>query len=184
MTPKWQPLPEHRLRELAEAGQSKAHAADALGTTVTTVTKWAKTYGIEFRDGRVRRDITPEAVRAIAASGASLLDAATQLGVSHTTALRHARNAGVTFADGRNRDTPHAAKAREARKNPPASLPTLEAKSREITEKRRVKFGVFWVLTSLVSLGLAVLVWLVLPRKNVVVSVDRYMHCKACGADA
>jgi hypothetical protein len=59
--------------------------------------------------------------------------------------------------------------------------PQLKAREHNLTEKKRVKFGLLWVLVSLLSLGLAVLVWLVLPRRNVVVSVDRYVQCERCG---
>ncbi len=58
----------------------------------------------------------------------------------------------------------------------------LKPKENEITEKRRVKFGIFWILISIVSLGFGVLLWLMMPRKNVVVSVDRYMQCQECKA--
>lgn len=68
----------------------------------------------------------------------------------------------------------------------PASCPicggvgTLSAKSVELTEKRRVKFGIFWVLLTLISLGLGLLLYLVMPRKNVVTGVDRFKECSAC----
>jgi hypothetical protein len=50
------------------------------------------------------------------------------------------------------------------------------------TELRRVKFGVFWVLVSLVSFGLGLILYLVFPRKRVEVGVDRYVQCGTCGA--
>ena len=52
-------------------------------------------------------------------------------------------------------------------------------RAQPITEKRRIKFGVLWVLVSLLSIGLAVLVWLVMPRRNVVTG---YVNtCDVCG---
>ena len=57
---------------------------------------------------------------------------------------------------------------------------TLIPKTREITEKRRPKFGVFWVLISLISVGIGFVLWLVMPRRKQVVSVDRYDYCTAC----
>lgn len=57
---------------------------------------------------------------------------------------------------------------------------TLQAREVERTELRRVKFGVFWVLVSLMSLGLGVILYLIFPRKTVVVGTDRFMECGAC----
>jgi hypothetical protein len=61
---------------------------------------------------------------------------------------------------------------------------TLRPKSKEITQKKRVKFGIFWILVSCISLGFGLILWLILPRKNVVVSVDRWVECSNCGARA
>ena len=58
---------------------------------------------------------------------------------------------------------------------------SLTPKSKEITEKRRVKFGIFFILLSLIG-GLGVLLWLITPRKTQVISVDRWNECSACGA--
>lgn len=68
----------------------------------------------------------------------------------------------------------------------PASCPicggvgTLRAKSVELTEKKRVKFGIFWVLITLVSFGLGLVLYLIMPRKTVVTGVDRFMECASC----
>lgn len=59
---------------------------------------------------------------------------------------------------------------------------TLRAKSVELTEKRRVKFGIFWVLITLVSFGLGLVLYLIMPRKSVVTGVDRFMECGSCGS--
>ena len=59
---------------------------------------------------------------------------------------------------------------------------SLHSRQKELTEKRRVKFGVFWVLFSLLTGGLGFLLWLVMPRSKQVISVDRYMECGACRA--
>jgi len=59
---------------------------------------------------------------------------------------------------------------------------SLVARSHEITEKKRIKFGIFWVLISLFSLGLGFILWLIMPRTKQVIGVDRYMQCGACKA--
>lgn len=53
--------------------------------------------------------------------------------------------------------------------------------SRELTVKRRPKFGVFFILMSLVF-GLGLLMWLVWPRHKEVIGVDRWHECRACKA--
>ena len=60
----------------------------------------------------------------------------------------------------------------------PALLPVEHA----ITAKKRVKFGFLMVLLSILTLGGAVLIWLVLPRRTVAIGIDRYLQCDACGA--
>jgi hypothetical protein len=57
---------------------------------------------------------------------------------------------------------------------------TLKSVAKDLTEKRRPKFGIFYVLLTLV-VGLGLILWLIAPRKKVVVSVDRYNECKNCG---
>lgn len=59
---------------------------------------------------------------------------------------------------------------------------TLRAVAAPITVKRRVKFGVFWVLATVLTGGLAFFVWLMMPRYNQQIAVDRYMVCSACGS--
>jgi hypothetical protein len=59
---------------------------------------------------------------------------------------------------------------------------TLVPQSREIKQKQRVKFGVFYVLLTFVF-GLGLILWLVTPRRNRVVSVDRYNRCSNCGVE-
>lgn len=59
----------------------------------------------------------------------------------------------------------------------------LEAKRHDVTVKRRPKFGFFFlILTPLFGLGF--FLWLIWPRHRVVVSVDRYVQCGACGSRA
>lgn len=55
---------------------------------------------------------------------------------------------------------------------------SLQPMTREITDRKRRKLGLFWLLVSLTGIGF--LVWLVLPRKKVVISVDRYVRCTKC----
>lgn len=59
---------------------------------------------------------------------------------------------------------------------------TLAAMTTNITRKRRAKFGVFWILLTLFTAGLGLLLYLIWPRHDEVVSVDRYLQCSACGA--
>ena len=59
---------------------------------------------------------------------------------------------------------------------------TLVPRSRSITTKRRVKFGFTWLLLTLFTGGLAFLAWLVWPRRDQLVAVDRYLQCTTCGA--
>ena len=57
---------------------------------------------------------------------------------------------------------------------------TLRSHQKDLTQKKRVKFGIFWVLISLISLGIGFIVWLIMPRRNEVVGVDRYNECTNC----
>ena len=52
----------------------------------------------------------------------------------------------------------------------------------DITTKKRPKFGVFWVLFADSTGGLGIILWLIWPRHNEVIGVDRYLHCTACNA--
>jgi hypothetical protein len=45
-----------------------------------------------------------------------------------------------------------------------------------------VKFGVTWVILTVLTGGIAFLLWLVWPRRNEPVSVDRYLQCSSCHA--
>lgn len=59
---------------------------------------------------------------------------------------------------------------------------TLRSQQIERTTKTRVKFGVIWVLISLLSLGLGVVLWLIWPRRTEVTGVDRWLECGSCHA--
>ena len=59
---------------------------------------------------------------------------------------------------------------------------TLVAHQENLTAKRRPKFGVFWVLFTIFTGGLALIAYLIWPRHRVVVGVDRYLGCTSCGA--
>lgn len=52
--------------------------------------------------------------------------------------------------------------------------------TRPITVKRRVKFGVVWVFLTLLTLGWAVLGYLMWPRTTEVIGVDRWNECMFC----
>ena len=57
---------------------------------------------------------------------------------------------------------------------------TLTSKTNEIRSKTRVKFGVFWVVLTFLTCGLTFFVWLMMPRENRLLSVDRYNECSNC----
>jgi hypothetical protein len=59
---------------------------------------------------------------------------------------------------------------------------TLRSQQTEHITKTRVKFGVFWVLISLLSLGVGFVLWLVWPRSKRVTGVDRWLECGSCHA--
>ena len=52
----------------------------------------------------------------------------------------------------------------------------------EITTKKRPKFGVFWILVTIVTGGLGLILWLIWPRHKEVIGVDRYLQCTSCNA--
>ena len=58
----------------------------------------------------------------------------------------------------------------------------LRARQEELTQKVRPKFGVFYVLLSLTIIGfpIAIIIWLMDPRRKITISVDRWMECGAC----
>jgi DNA-directed RNA polymerase subunit RPC12/RpoP len=58
----------------------------------------------------------------------------------------------------------------------------LVAKTNEITRRRRSKFGGIWLLVSILTFGLGFLLYIVWPRHNEVIGVDRYLECRHCGA--
>ena len=59
----------------------------------------------------------------------------------------------------------------------------LQPRTREFTEKRRPKFGLTWILVTIFTGGIGILIWLVWPRHKVVVGTDRYFQCSKCGAE-
>lgn len=60
--------------------------------------------------------------------------------------------------------------------------PRLEVRAVPQTIKRRSKFGFWWLLITVLTAGFGLFVYLVWPRKNVTVNVDRFYVCAACGA--
>ena len=50
---------------------------------------------------------------------------------------------------------------------------TVRPKSRQLTQKRRPKFGGTWLLITIFRLGFGFLFWLAAPRHKVTVGVDR-----------
>ena len=59
---------------------------------------------------------------------------------------------------------------------------TLRPGHTDITRKRRVKFGFFWLVFSVITCGIGFLLWLVWPRGTEVISTDRFVVCTNCGA--
>ena len=51
-----------------------------------------------------------------------------------------------------------------------------------LTTKKRPKFGIFWVLVTIFTAGLGIILWLIWLRHNEVVGVDRYLECTSCKA--
>ena len=45
-----------------------------------------------------------------------------------------------------------------------------------------IGFGIFWILVTIFTGGLGIVLWLIWPRHNELVSVDRYLECSACNA--
>lgn len=59
----------------------------------------------------------------------------------------------------------------------------LITKNVPLTQKRRVKFGVFWIVFTILTGGVGFLVWLVWPRKQETIGMDRSVMCRSCGAE-
>jgi hypothetical protein len=59
---------------------------------------------------------------------------------------------------------------------------SLQPHEQKLTQKRRPKFGVIWILATILTGGLALILWLVWPRHKVTVGVDRWLTCTNCGA--
>ncbi len=57
---------------------------------------------------------------------------------------------------------------------------TLRSQQKQLTTKKRVKFGVMWVVLTVCTGGIAFLIWLMMPRRNEVIGVDRWTECTAC----
>lgn len=53
--------------------------------------------------------------------------------------------------------------------------------SRPITRKRRYKFGLLWLLATLLTCGIAILFWIVMPRYKETIGYDRWLQCQHCG---
>ncbi len=60
---------------------------------------------------------------------------------------------------------------------PSCQTGVLEAEP--ITEKRRVKFGLLWVVITILTGGLGLLLWLVMPRRSV--TTGYVNQCSSCG---
>lgn len=58
---------------------------------------------------------------------------------------------------------------------------SLVPKKRELTEKKRVKFGFIWLMLCLATMGMAFFAWLVWPRRSITIGVDRWQECQSCG---
>ena len=58
---------------------------------------------------------------------------------------------------------------------------TLTPKTEQLTRRRRSKFGVMWLLATILTGGIALLAYLVWPRHDEIIGVDRYLECTTCG---
>lgn len=59
---------------------------------------------------------------------------------------------------------------------------SMVSRQEQLTEKKRVKFGVVWILATILTGGLGLVLWLVWPRSKQVIGVDRYLECRSCKA--
>jgi hypothetical protein len=59
---------------------------------------------------------------------------------------------------------------------------TLASREHKLTTKRRSKFGFLWLLATILTGGIGLLIYLVWPRHNEVTGVDRWLECTSCGA--
>ena len=59
---------------------------------------------------------------------------------------------------------------------------TLVAAEDPLTTKKRPKFGFLWVIMTLLTGGLALILYLIWPRHKEKIGVDRYLKCNTCGA--
>lgn len=50
-----------------------------------------------------------------------------------------------------------------------------------ITRPRRVKFGLGWVFATFMTGGFALVAYLIWPREDEVIGVDRFVSCWSCG---
>lgn len=62
----------------------------------------------------------------------------------------------------------------------PCTHPHVVLRTREITRKRRSKFGVMWLLATVVTGGFALILYIIWPRHNEVIGVDRWNECTVC----
>lgn len=60
------------------------------------------------------------------------------------------------------------------------TLATPVAHRHELTDKRRSKFGVLWLLFTLATGGLGFFAWLIWPRHKVVIGVENWVECPTC----
>jgi hypothetical protein len=58
----------------------------------------------------------------------------------------------------------------------------LRPEEKQLTEKKRPKFGFLWLIGSIFTGGIVFLLWLIWPRHKVTIGVDRWVTCKSCGA--
>jgi len=59
---------------------------------------------------------------------------------------------------------------------------TLWSRQNELTTKKRPKFGIIWIVVTIVTGGLGLILRLIWPRHKEVISVDRYLECSACSS--
>lgn len=61
------------------------------------------------------------------------------------------------------------------------AIGAMVSKTKKITRKRRVKFGLLWLLLCIITVGVGLIVYLVWPRRNETIGTDRWVECGNCG---
>lgn len=61
------------------------------------------------------------------------------------------------------------------------SVGTIRNHKRQAKRRYRAKFGLGWLLLTILTFGLALIPYVLTANRREVVGVDRYTECTACG---